>query len=254
MRLEHYNKEYMVRLRCGDDFNFAIPSAPTYGNPTKPLDYRLPLPFEGEREPSVKSPFNYRGTMVGLNDNRIMPFESKVERNAELIFQTDTRIVDIRPQAWVIKYRAADGEEKKHIIDFMLTEKSGRRVLVAAKPTLLLVKTGLASLLLYMWDQGCFAGIADDVNFVTERYASDEAAYNAGEIIKARRLRNEEEHQVAFNMLKHVRGPVRFRALLAGAEPPALRRIALWNLIDEGRLRPIEQGRIEDNSIMTVTL
>lgn len=200
------------------------------------------------------SPFNYRGAMAGINDNRIMPFESKVERNAGLMFQTDHRIQEIHPQACAIPYWTAEGDEKKHIIDFLLKEKTGRRVLVAAKPTLLLVKTGLIGLLLYMRDNGYLADIADDVSFVTERYASDEAAYNAGEILKARRLRNEDEYKIAFEMLTRVKGPLRFRALLAGAELPALRRIALWNLIDEQRLRPVEPGRIEDNSTMTVTL
>ncbi|MGO6727352.1 hypothetical protein ACCS45_04395 [Rhizobium ruizarguesonis] len=254
MRLEHHANDYLVRLRCGDNYSFNIPSAPTYGNPTKPLDYQVPLPFEGKRTPAVLSPFNYRGTMPGINDNRKMPFESKVERNAELMFQTDHRIQEIRPQAYAIPYRTGQGEEKKHIIDFLLKEKTGRRVLVAAKPTLLLVKTGLVGLLLHLRDNGHLTGIADDVSFVTERYASDDAAYNAGEILKARRLRNEDEYEIAFDMLTRVKGPVRFRALLAGAEPPALRRIALWNLIDEQRLRPVQLGRIEDNSTMTVTL
>ncbi|MBB4232199.1 hypothetical protein [Rhizobium mongolense] len=254
MRPQHLTNDYLIRLRYGETLSFAIPSSPTYGIPTKPLDYRVPLPFEGKREPSIKSPFNYRGTMVGINDNRIMPFESKVERNAEIIFQTDPRIARIKPQPLVIKYTAADGKEKKHIVDFLLHKVDGSRALVAAKPTLLLVRTGLVDLLLRLWDQGRLTGIADSLSFVTEKYASDEAAYNASEIIKARRLRNEAEYDIALNILKNVRGPVRFCALLAGAEPPAHRRTALWNLIDEKRLRPVKAGRIEDHSLMTVTL
>ncbi|MBY5537702.1 hypothetical protein HFO58_31925 [Rhizobium leguminosarum] len=254
MRPEHLTNTYLTRLRYGDSVDLTIPPSPTYGMPTAPIEYLEPLPFQGKREPSTKSPFNYRGAMVGINDNRIMPFESKVERNAELMFQTDHRVLLIKPQPVSLKYTAADGTEKRHIIDFLLHEKGGGRRLVAAKPTLLLFKTGLIDLLLRLWDQGRFRGIADHISFVTEKYASDEAAYNAVEIIKARRLFNEMEYWIARDLLKNIRGEVRFRALLAGAEPPGLRRIALWNLIDEKRLQPVKAGRIEDNSLMTVSL
>jgi hypothetical protein len=143
---------------------------------------------------------------------------------------------------------------KKHIIDFLLHERGGRRIMVAAKPTLLFVETGLHHLLLRLWDQGQLTGHADSLSFVTEKFASDDAAYNASEILKARRLFNKEQYEIALGMLRNIRGPVRFSALLAGAEPPAHRRTAIWNLIDDKRLQPAEAGRIEDHSLMIATL
>ncbi|MCQ1779438.1 hypothetical protein NOJ05_19705 [Neorhizobium galegae] len=250
MRTEHHRAEVLGKLRRSEPVEFLIPETTTYANPSRPLELDDILAFEGVRLPSVKSPFNYRGAQVDFKTKRLLPFESNVEDNAATIFQAMHEIADIRPQAVLLKW-TVNGEQKKHYIDFLLRTTSGKKILVAAKPILKLIETNLIGLLLSLSNAG-LDGIADSVTFVTEKFASDEAAYNADQILLARRVRNDPEYEIASNLLRNIRGDVRFADLLATAEIRANRRTAIWNLIDECRLRPVSAGRIEDNSILTV--
>ncbi|PDT10193.1 hypothetical protein [Rhizobium sp. M1] len=254
MRREHLIKHHLVRVRLGDTIDYTIPSSATYGTPTTPLEYPEPLPANGDRTPSAKSPFNYRGTLVANNNApQVLTFESSVERNATLILQTNHDIVELQTQQPTLPYRDTDGKSHTHTFDICARLKDGRKIGIAAKPILKLIETDLVGTLLRIKQQG-MNGLLDDVNFVTEKFASDDAAQNAREILLSRRLRNEEEYQAALEVVKGVRGPVRFRALFVGAEVPAHRRTALWCLIDEGLLRPAAPGRIEDTTLMIVTL
>lgn len=254
MRREHLIKHHLVRVRLGDTIDYTIPSSATYGTPTTPLEYPEPLPANGDRTPSPKSPFNYRGTLVANNNApQVLTFESSVERNATLILQTNHDIVELQTQQPTLPYVGADGKLHRHTFDLCAHLKDGRKIGIAAKPALKLIETDLVGTLLRIKKQG-MNGLLDDVSFVTETFASDDAAYNAKEILLSRRLRNEEEYRIAFDLLKGIRGPVTFRALFVGAEVPAHRRTALWCLIDEGLLCPAAPGRIEDTTLMIVTL
>jgi len=254
VRREHLIKHHMVRVRLGDQIDYTIPSSATYGKPTAPIEYREPLPADGDRTPAEKSPFNYRGCHVAnSNAPRNLPFESSVELKAQLILETDHNVVELKTQQPTYRYIGADGESHRHTFDIYARLRDGRRIGIAAKPAALLIETDLVGTLLRIKDQG-LKGILDDVSFVTEKFASDEAAWNAREILLSRRLRNEEEYLIALNVLKGVRGAVPFRALFAGAEVPAHRRTALWCLIDDRLLRPVAPGRIEDTTLMIVTL
>jgi hypothetical protein len=257
VRREHLFSNHLVRVRLGDTIDYTIPSSPTYGKPTNPLDYPEPLPANGDRTPSPKSPFNYRGTMVSaVNDDgpRILTFESSIEHKAALIFQADHRIVELRTQWPTVEYRGPDGVLHKHIFDFYMKRDDGKRIVVAAKPIAKMLETDLVGTLLRISKQRDIKRFADAVTFVTEKFASDEATYNAKEILLSRRLHNDDEYRLALDVLRGVRGPVTFRALFAGAEVPAHRRIALWRLVDHGFLRPAAPGRIEDTTTMTITL
>lgn len=259
MRREHYVRNHLVSVRMGDKLNYTIPASPTYGNPTKPLEYQEPLPADGDRTPSVKSPFNYRGNLVCDNDNRnspprVLSFESSVEKNAALILQTRRDIAKLEVQQPTVAWVSSDGEVRKHTFDLLATMDNGDRVAIAAKPTHLLLENDLIGTLIRI-SRHHLDGKADRVSFVTERFANDNDAYNASEILLSRRLRNEEEYLIAWSLLKKLAGPVRFRALFAGAEIPAHRRTALWCLIDDQLLRPVSPGtRVEDDTLMIATI
>lgn len=254
MRREHLIKHHLVRVRLGDTINYTIPSSATYGTPTTPLEYPEPLPANGDRTPPPKSPFNYRGTLVANNNApQVLTFESSVERNATLILQTNHDIVELQTQQPTLPFVGADGKLHRHTFDLCAHLKDGRKIGIAAKPINKLIETDLVGTLLRIKRQG-MNGLLDDVSFVTEKFASDDAAHNAKQILLSRRLRNEGEYQAALNVVKSVRGPVTFRALFAGAEIPAHRRTAIWCLIDDGLLRPVAPGRIEDTTLMIVAL
>ncbi len=254
VRREHLIKHHLVRVRLGDKIDYTIPASATYGKPTEAIEYPEPLPANGDRSPAEKSPFNYRGTLVANNNApRVLEFESSVERNALLVLQTNRNIVELQAQQPTCFYEDDYGVEHSHTFDVCARLRNGKRIGIATKPILKLIETDLVGTLLRIKQQG-MNGLLDDVSFVTEKFASDDAAHNAREILLSRRLRNEEEYQTALEMLKGVRGPVRFRALFAGADVPAHRRTALWCLIDDGLLRPMAPGRIEDTTIMIVTL
>ncbi|MBY5840391.1 hypothetical protein GR247_15655 [Rhizobium leguminosarum] len=254
MRREHLIKHHLVRVRLGDKIDYTIPASATYGKPTEAIEYPEPLPANGDRTPAPKSPINYRGTLVAnSNAPRVLTFESSVERNAALILQTNRDIVELLTQQPTCHFTDVYGIRHAHTFDFCARLRNGKRLGIAAKPIMKLIETNLVGTLLRIKQQG-MNGLLDDVNFVTETFASDDAAHNAREILLSRRLRNEEEYQAALEVVKGVRGPVTFRALFVGAEVPAHRRTALWCLIDEGLLRPAAPGRIEDTTLMIVTL
>lgn len=253
MRSEHHIKAHLVSLRYGDKMEFCIGAGPTYHRPTKAPKYGTPADFGGCRRPAELSPFNYRGTMVNDNNDRELTFESGVERNAGLILQTEPDIAELRSQWPKVAYIAADGSRHEHTFDFFARMKTGERVAIAAKPLSLLLKTDLIGTLLSIVDRG-HGNFADKVSFVTEAYASDAAAWNAKMILNYRRARNEPEYEIARAMLQNIRGPVRFRALFAGATDNSARRAALWCLIDERRLRPIGAGYIHDHSMMLASV
>jgi hypothetical protein len=254
VRREHYIRNHLVRIRMGETIDYTVPASPTYGNPTKPLDYAEPLPANGNRTPAPKSPLNYRGQIVVDNEvPQIVTFESSLEKKAILILRADRRVASLRTQYPTVEYLGSDGELHEHTFDAMVRRIDGKRIVIAAKPILKLIENDLIGTLKVI-SRDCLKGVADAVTFVTEKYASDEAAHNANEILLSRRLRNDDEYLIALNIVKSVRGPVTFRALFAGADVPAHRRTALWCLIDEQLLRPVTPGRIEDTTLVIAAL
>lgn len=251
MRLEHFILNHMNNLRSGIHLDFSRTRETVHHKPTVAPRYTPVLPARGDRKPAVKSPFNYRSTQPSLCGQYTMPCESDVERRAAHRFRTDKNVVEMIEQTPTVKYRAADGEIKKHTFDFWLRLADGREVVVAVKPLRKIVKTGLLDTLARIKRAGVL-GDSVHITWVDERFANEDDNANAEWILLARRMRNEEECTAVRALLTGLTTTVRFWDLVRLAPIPAHRRIAIWNLIDDGLLRPMHPGRITYSSLLAI--
>ncbi|QKC97171.1 hypothetical protein [Mesorhizobium sp. NZP2298] len=88
---------------------------------------------------------------------------------------------------------------------------------------------------------------------ITEDDVTEDDARNAQNILRARKLRNELERRAALADISGIHGTVRFRDLVRHADDPARRRTALWCLIGEQILVPVNsRERIIDATILRV--
>ena len=253
MRPEHHIKQHIMEKRAGLVPDHRIPSSVTYLRPTIVERFdTMPNPSKASRVPSDKSPFNTRATAVNPLNDTIIRMESALELKAGRILKT-MDVIEIREQIDKVDWIDHDGVVHTHTFDFWIRKRSGKRVAIAVKPFGKLASTRLIDMLILIKEQG-IGGIADDVSFITEYFASEYAAANAEEILFARRARNDEDVEETKEILRQVRGRIRFGELLKDLEIQAFRRTALWVLIGEGWLRPVIPARIEDHTLMQVII
>jgi len=253
MRPEHHIKQHIMEKRAGLVPDYRIPAFVTHLRPTiiETFD-TMPKQSAASRVPSDKSPFNTRATAVNPLNDTIILMESALELKAGRILKT-MDVIEIREQMDKIEWVDLDGVVHTHTFDFWIRKRSGKRVAIAVKPFEKLASKRLLDMLILIKDQG-IGGIADDVSFITEYFASEYAAANAEEILFARRARNDADVEEAKAILRHVCGRIRFGELLKGLEVQAYRRTALWVLVGEGWLRPVTPSLIEDHTLMEVCI
>ena len=251
MRPEHHIKRFLLETRHGVRSDYRIPEQTTYLRPSVQETFEQPpRPSCATRRPSDKSPFNTRARPVKPLNHTEMLMESSLEHRFNAIMLAKD-VVEMREQWPRVTYIDHTGKKHEHIFDLWVRKRSGKRVSIAVKPSGKITRDFI-DMLAAIWDQGCLDGIADDVSFATQHFASETAAANADWILFARRGRNDEDVEEARELLQTVTGHVRFGELMKGLDVQAHRRIALWCLIDEGSLRPVDHGPIEDYSLMEV--
>jgi hypothetical protein len=228
-----------------------IPAMVTHLRPTVIETFEtMPKLSSASRVPSAKSPFNTRATAVNPLNDTIILMESALELKAGRILKT-MDVIELREQVQAVEWTDLDGVIHEHTFDFWIRKRCGKRVAIAVKPLEKVASKRLIDMLILIKDQG-MGGIADDVSFITEHFASEYAAANAEEILFARRARNDVDVEEAKEILRQVRGRIVFGELLKGLDVQAYRRIALWVLVGEGWLRPVIPSRIEDHTLMEV--
>lgn len=201
----------------------------------------------GTRLPDKKNVISFRGAIHHFGDNRKVVFESMVENRVAKVLLARRDVVELRDQWPEVHYVDAAGVLRSHTFDFWVRLANGKRVAVAVKAAARVRQSRVVTTLKSIAAQG-IGGHADEVALLTDAYATHDEARNAEWKLHARRMRNEAAYQDAFAIVANIRGVVRFHDLLQDASHPAARRIAIWNLIDEGYLAAIEPGRITDLS------
>ncbi|MGO7201337.1 hypothetical protein ACCT30_08160 [Rhizobium ruizarguesonis] len=203
----------------------------------------------GTRDVGFKSTASFRGALPYGAFNRQLVMESTIEGRAGLIFMARRDIVEIRDQWPMVEFADSDGVFHETVFDHWIRLVDGSRVAVAVKPVSKVRSSGILKTLKLAQEQG-IGGFADRVALVTEIYASHASAFNAAWKLYSRRARNEVQYLEAFDLISAINCSVRFHDLLQGATHPAGRRVAIWNLLDEGLLVPDEAGRIDDLSFL----
>lgn len=201
----------------------------------------------GTRVPDKKNVISFRGAIHHFGDNRKVVFESMIENRVAKILLARRDVVELRDQWPEVHYVDAAGVLRSHTFDFWVRLANGKRVAVAVKAAARVRASRVVSTLKLVAAQG-IGGHADEVALLTDAYANHDEAHNAGWKLHARRMRNEAAYREAFALIANLHGTVRFHDLLPGASHPAARRIAIWNLLDEGYLAAIQPGRITNLS------
>jgi len=239
-----------------DDTHYLVPDSNHVGVLVKPADgsptgeiWIEPGASTGTRSVDFKSIASFRGALPYAQFNRQLVMESTIEGRFIMIAMTRPDIVEIRDQWPVVEYVDKYGELHKTIFDFWIRLADGTCIAVSVKPAAKVRSSGVLEMLKSVQDQGV-GGFADRVALVTEVYASHDAAANAGWKLHARRMRNQFQYLEALDFVSDLRGSVRFDDLLKDASSPAGRRVAIWNLLDEGLLVPDAPGRIDDLSFL----
>ena len=206
-----------------------------------------PLASTATRSVDHMSTTSFRGRVPYAQGNRALVSESLLEARVAKVLQTNRRIVEIRDQWPRCEWYDADGVVHVETFDFWALFDDQQSVAVAVKQADRVIKSGILGRLKAIAAQG-IGGYANKVALITDVYANQDNEYNAGWILRSRRMFNKKEYDGALARIHDVYGAVQFNTLLADAPSHAGRRTAIWNLIDEGLLVHEEKGRITDLS------
>lgn len=156
----------------------------------------------------------------------------------------------------MVPYALPDGRTGSHTFDFWVRYESGFREAIAVRTSARVQSLGRSGVTLpEILDNlvaPVFSRFADSREMYTDADVSEEDADNARDILLSRKHYHEGDYREALAYVAPICGSVRFHDLLQGAAVPAYRRMALWCLIDDGILFPVEPGRITDLSAMQV--
>lgn len=142
----------------------------------------VPLPYRGNRKINPRSRGSNRIFAVWLDLEtklpRIYGFDSQVEYHHAALKLIDQNVVQVHEQYGPIPFVDHDGKPAKHFADLMITEKDGRKVAVAVKPTERL-KSGRFLRELEALEKTMAPDVADEVRLVTELCIPRAEAFNA---------------------------------------------------------------------------
>lgn len=205
----------------------------------------------GLRRPPTRSKGSFRGSRIGA-DNRELVTESHLESNVSYWLEARRDVIHLRDQWPAVTYVDLEGKRRSHTFDFHVVMADGRRKAVAVKP-FEKVDRGLRQIMMLIRQQGSLDGFADEAVIITENDVAEVDARNARSILRARQLRDDREYRAARADVARMRGTVRFYDLVKASEEQARRRNAVWCLIDEGILLPVnERAKIADNTVLRV--
>ena len=211
-------------------------------------DWYEPTPHEGEREIPIRQAGTARGSTVF--NGRVVVHESELEHRLSTMIQARRDVVELRSQFPLVHYIDAEGKRRRHIFDYWIRFRDGRRTAVAAKyekhraeiePVLRRIRqTGSPEF--------------DVVSLMTEKKVTVEAYQNAGDILISREHHDEQQVQLLREDLAKRGSNVCFVELYDIKVPLKKRWTAVWRLIDAGMLIPKQPGRINDVTWFSVNL
>nr|WP_289624820.1 hypothetical protein [Sinorhizobium sp. 7-81] len=159
----------------------------------------------------------------------------------------------------VLLYRDAEGIWCEHICDYCVVFEDGHTVAVPVKHARktaamrdLMARIKAEGFLRKNKNGTMTAGAVHDIRLMTEREATYGAYENAMRIMRARRMRDEDEYERALAIVQTLSGYFRFGGLLRNCCDRAARRTAILLLIDDGVLVPETPGPIDDLTVLMV--
>lgn len=198
------------------------------------------VPHTGRRPPQ-KGVANFRGSTIDAEGREIV-LESTLEQAAAAILLADRKVARLRSQVGPVHHVDDAGKEKKPVFDFVADGHAGEDLAIAIKPERKRTSSGIDDTIARVRAQR--PDFTADTTVWTEAQLSRCAEYNAGLILRSRRLRDDTEIDAMREIAGKTRGAFRLGDLLRSRGGTADAFAAVVNLIDDGVLVPAEHGRI----------
>ncbi|KQW33520.1 MULTISPECIES: hypothetical protein [unclassified Ensifer] len=204
------------------------------GVPAHDVLWIPPKRSTGTRQPTPRTQGHSRGYLVDPGTERAVGFESTHELACALMLLANRAVVDIEDQPPEVEYMGADGKVHGHTFDYRATLRSGATTAIAVKPSHLVEKTGIRDVLKRV--RPVLNGFADTAILLTDEQLTKARAWNAKNILRARRCRNDSDCNEVRDFLQGVHGTINVYDLgqRFGDFPSAMN--AIWCLIYERTL------------------
>ncbi|CAN7420421.1 hypothetical protein LJR231_002710 [Phyllobacterium sp. LjRoot231] len=178
--------------------------------------------------------------------------ESQIERGLGTILLAQHDVNRIEDQPTAVRYKDDDGVVREHTFDFRAWYLSGKIVAFAAKASGQVARSGIRRTLSLICEQS-LKGFAHEVVLVTQNQITDGRVWNASQVVRSRKMRNDEHCEQLRGFAAQFRGAISMADLISSFEVPAYGRNAMFCLIYDGYLVPIEpHERIQFTSLLAV--
>ncbi|MEP5760627.1 MAG: hypothetical protein ABJ327_15205 [Litoreibacter sp.] len=254
MSLDHTLMEHSV----GPPMNLSgMPEAfqRAYG-PTEPFENEFgeleipdltPLPYRGNRKINPRSRGSTRIFAVWLDLTTKTPrkygFDSQVECHNAALTMVDPDIAQVHEQFGPVPFIDDDGKPANHYIDLLITQKNGRKIAVAVKPTQRL-KSGRFMRELEALSKTMPDGIADELRLVTELCIPRAEAFNAIMYQRFALCPDPDVDARLLDVLSSVSGDISICDLAAQCRAGGRAFRVVVRGLFEGKLRKLSPGRI----------
>lgn len=190
------------------------------------------------RRPPARTKGHARGYLVDDRTNRSVSFASTYEMTCALMLLTNPAVVDIEDQPPAVTYIGADEIEHETTFDYRATLRNGVQIAFAVKPRDKVKSSGIEDVLKRVRPN--LQGFADTAVLVTDKTLTRERAWNAKAILRALKLRDENDCERMRSLVSDIGGVVSAFALARKFERFADGLVAIWCLVYDGLLELAE--------------
>ncbi|EHR03030.1 hypothetical protein [Bradyrhizobium sp. WSM471] len=206
-----------------------------------------PLPSLASREMSLHSAISVHGYLP--IDGRKVWYESILERCCALLARLRPDVTEIVEQLPPVTYVDDEGVRRTHIFDYRFTTTGIGRVLMAVKPSALVVKSGIDRVVELVREQ-IPPSVADGVGLFTEQKLAAVDLFNAEVVNLATRDPWPEDDAVLEKVLRKLKGETTIGDLAEKTKLGGYGFDAVVRAIDARKLRLVEYAKLDFDAVV----
>lgn len=206
---------------------------------------QLPLQVLGARTISRKSHVSARGSLTlrfaGASILALIAYESKLESDFVVLTAALADVTSIISQPFVVPYLDRDGTYRRYTPDFLVTFRTGRRLIVEVKPAALARRRRTRDMLRLV-KRALPQTLADDVRLFTDECYDRLDAVNAEQFHACHQDPDAEADGLLAEAIKGLYGTLPVRELARLSRLDARGYPAIVRALNFGRLRQLTPG------------